>query len=540
MYKILIAEDEKLVRIGLKHSFDWGKYDMTIISDVGNGLDAYNGYTQTHPDVMIIDIKMPEMDGMELLRKIRENDSYTKIIILSCLDDFEIARQAMNLGASGYLLKLTMTNEEMDKLLGKVYRELEEEKKTRPEISSEHIDTKIKKHKRNIIYKYLNYDMYTDSEFASWIEQLDINIDPSCMVVCYGKFFNSTLDIQKESDGVLIDSYVFSRETMMDLIRENIGGICKNEVIPTDDMGFILIISFSGRRGEKAIHEENFQIFNRIDKSVNDYFNTSLYLGISDIQSGIHGLKRMLAQAKTAVAFRFFYSQRHFLVYKDIDIPVIKERMMKHLLNAYMNAGINNMVIEQRYTEKAAALAQDISLHTECPKRLREGLCGLLQWIINALKSWDDRTSSLLIDSSREILNAYCLEDLLKAFDKFMTEMGTFYKLHGNLNDHIKVALSYIEENYNKEIMLQDVANHINLSPGYLSSLFKNELKENFIDYVNRMKIEKAKELLSGTPLKSYEIAEKIGFADHTYFSKWFKKFTGMSPSSFRKEFLEQ
>ena len=112
MYRVLIAEDEVFVRLGLKMSVEWEKMDMRVIADAANGQQAWDIYEKEHPDIILTDIRMPVMDGMELIRRIRERDRETRIVILSCLEEFQLVREAISMGVSDYILKLTMTPED--------------------------------------------------------------------------------------------------------------------------------------------------------------------------------------------------------------------------------------------------------------------------------------------------------------------------------------------------------------------------------------------------------------------------------------------
>lgn len=113
MYKVMIVEDEMLVRVGLRSSVDWSKYGMEVAADLPDGQAAWDYYLKEKPDIVITDIRMPRMDGMELIGKIREADKETRIVVLSCLEEFDLARRAMSLGVSHYILKLTMTEAEI-------------------------------------------------------------------------------------------------------------------------------------------------------------------------------------------------------------------------------------------------------------------------------------------------------------------------------------------------------------------------------------------------------------------------------------------
>lgn len=119
MYRVLIAEDEVFVRLGIKMSVEWEKMGMQVIADAANGQQAWDIYEKEHPDIILTDIKMPVMDGMALIRRIRERDKETRIVILSCLEEFQLVREAISMGVSDYILKLTMTPEDMEKILQK-------------------------------------------------------------------------------------------------------------------------------------------------------------------------------------------------------------------------------------------------------------------------------------------------------------------------------------------------------------------------------------------------------------------------------------
>ena len=127
MFTVLIVEDEMLVRMGIKCSIDWAKLNMCVVADVANGQAAWEVYEKERPDIILTDIKMPVMNGIELIEKIRKVDTKTKFVILSCLEEFQFVRKALSLGVSEYILKLAMSQEEMESVLGRIQNELARE-----------------------------------------------------------------------------------------------------------------------------------------------------------------------------------------------------------------------------------------------------------------------------------------------------------------------------------------------------------------------------------------------------------------------------
>jgi len=167
MYRVLIAEDEVFVRLGLKMSVEWEKMDMRVIADAANGQQAWDIYEKEHPDIILTDIRMPVMDGMELIRRIRERDRETRIVILSCLEEFQLVREAISMGVSDYILKLTMTPEDMEKILQKVRTELESirgSRKEQGEVSPEE--------KKRVLLDFFYYDSYDMESVKRRLERL--------------------------------------------------------------------------------------------------------------------------------------------------------------------------------------------------------------------------------------------------------------------------------------------------------------------------------------------------------------------------------
>ena len=151
MYKVLIVEDEIFVRLGIKMSVEWEKLGMEVAGDAENGKQALEIYEKEHPDIILTDLKMPVLDGMGLIRRIREKDHTTRIVILSCLEEFHLVQQAISMDVSDYILKLTMTQEDMERILHKVKGELDVIKE-RKKYGTEYLEEDRKKYLRDFFY----------------------------------------------------------------------------------------------------------------------------------------------------------------------------------------------------------------------------------------------------------------------------------------------------------------------------------------------------------------------------------------------------
>lgn len=158
-----------LVRTGLKSLINWAKFDMKVVSEFSNGRTALEYYEKCKPDVIITDLKMREMDGLTMVSKIREKDKDTRIIILTCLEEFELVRKAMSFGVSDYIPKLTMTAENIENVLKKVLDELNDIKGKRAAVSSVNYYSELD---REIYFKeFLLYGLHTAEEFKIFAAQ---------------------------------------------------------------------------------------------------------------------------------------------------------------------------------------------------------------------------------------------------------------------------------------------------------------------------------------------------------------------------------
>ena len=160
MYNVLIVEDELLVRTGITASVNWEAYNMNVCASVADGQSAYNAYVDHHADVIITDIKMPRFDGLKLIKKIRETDKKCKIVVVTCLEDFNTLHEAFNMGISGYLLKATMKSEDLANLLEKIKEELDSTS------SSNRIEYKSK-NDLSIIKDYINGQYYDNGSISA-------------------------------------------------------------------------------------------------------------------------------------------------------------------------------------------------------------------------------------------------------------------------------------------------------------------------------------------------------------------------------------
>ncbi len=527
MLNVMIVEDEMLVRLGFKNTVPWEKYGMTVCADVANGKEAMKWYRErAKPDIIITDLLMPEMDGLELIRQIRKHDSRTRIVILSCMEDFHLVRQAMNMGVSNYILKLTMTEDEIGAVLTQVRGELGDQASIE---ASRGIIRDPDYLKENVLKNYLFYNLYSEEEFARHIAKLQLRLHPERLVVCMLEIdkFERMREKFHDEKGELI------RATILNVLNELLDQSGRGEAVSDGDQRYLFIFSFSDMVSEAKMHEELSRILYQTQKVLMRFFNISVTVGVSTMRSEYASLRALYQESLDAVRRKFFYGAGQ-LLFRQQPPKQSEDKLVQNKLNEI--SGKRTSIDDKGRTEMEAIVQSFID---SGQLRHESGVRKLFVRLLHELAAWvaaDQRdTVDLVAVYGEEIRKCGTLDEIGTVFEKFWLELESLRGTQKQLSKEIAQAVRFVQEHYRMNLSLQQLAERLELSPNYLSVLFKKELQVGFTDYVNRVRLEKAKELLLTTNLKSYEIAERTGFADDSYFSRTFMKHVGVRPNGFRR-----
>ncbi|MDF2614437.1 MAG: transcriptional regulator AraC family [Clostridia bacterium] len=543
MYKVLIIDDEVLVRVGLKSTIDWEAIGFSIVGEASNGEKGYEQYKVHSPDVIITDIKMPHKDGMWLIKKIREKNKWVKILILTCYDDFEYVREALKLGADDYILKSEIEDEELIGSMNKVKAQLElmPDKDKEIKVLKEQFESNavILKDKllEDLLYKNILNEEVLQNEYLK-IQFPSHN--------CHFSF----VTLIKEDEKKQSDDLKQNNDSIDDAIINLIYDICNNEKI------HVLI----RKKGEKfqmllakdVLHQNNTeQTVTYIQEKVMQYFNITLSGVCSTIFSNLSSLKNIV---KTCMAQEeeLFYTSGSKLLFAESEgkdkqgnkksTPSISvfslDTDFKKLIIKYIDE--ENIEKCKEHLEDLAQLFEKYHMNTLEVKLFYSNLLNTLfekygQCFIGSgyIKDYQ-YYYNLIIHFNK-------MKDIVELVNYFICEVIKSIKEYRISNSKyvMKKAMEYIDENYSKKISLEDIASHINLSKHYVSYLFKKETGINISSYINDIRIERAKEMIVRREYKIKEIFEKVGFSDQQYFSKAFKKATGMTVTQY-KESIEK
>jgi two-component system response regulator YesN len=527
MFNVMIVEDEMLVRMGFKNSIPWNKYGMKICADVANGKEAWDYYNEVmKPDIIITDIRMPYMDGMELIEKIRKNDSRTRIVILSCLEDFDLVRQAMKTGVSNYIVKLTMTEKEIDHVLLQICEELRTQKSIETSKGIIHNSDSLKE---NIVKNYMFYNLYSMDEFVYHIANLKLRLHTERLVVCMLEIdhFDKMQEKFRDQKGELI------RATVLNVFNELLNQLGRGEVVPDGNHRYFFVFSFWDTMSERKIREELNSIFSQIQRALIRFFNISATVGISGMKSDYISLLELYEESLKSVSHKFLYGTGSILYLHDMDTKDTNNIKNRNLHDLYEKWS----VLEKSEQKSLQSIVQaflktnDLCFKDDATKLFFR----LLHWP-SASALLDETEMTRLVSSfGGEIQKSETLSEFIDIFGSFINELLSLRVKKKQVSKEIAHVIEFIKDNYNENISLKKIADALELTPNYLSALFKKDLELTFSEYLNGIRLDKAKELLLNTNLRSYEIAEQIGFTDESYFSRSFKKHTDVRPNEFRR-----
>ncbi|MFC5449893.1 response regulator [Paenibacillus aestuarii] len=532
MYKIIIADDEDIVREGIRDSLNWGELGFEVIGAYENGLGVLQAAEQVPPDVVLTDINMPRMDGLEVTRYLFEHYPQTKVIILTGYDEFEYAQQAVKLKVHDYILKPN-TAEELRHILRKVKAELDEENHQLEDLSKlkQQLRESLPLVKERFLNQLVNGDV-CESELKDKLSFLNIQISGDHFIV-------AVIDV--DDHGELQRYYPENESELLYFAVCNIAG----EIISKLDNGIVFqnhndqtIVILFGEQTE-TLRKDALTVLEEINQSVSSYLKFTVSIGVGDICHSLAAIHHSHRRATTALEYRFFLGKNRIIQIGDVEgqmnegVPY--ERYWDRKLIAGLKSG-TQLEIEEMIESIISNLKESYHSMERCYIHIQQIIVSIWDMMeeLEIHESHQHEVSSPLtdiyrlktIDEIENWLKAYCLH----LSGVIADSRNNFCKLQAVR------AEAYIQSHYaDSDISMDTVCKYLALSTSYFSLIFKNHTGETFISYLTRIRVEKAKELLKCTDLKTYEIADRIGYADPHYFNLIFKKATGITPTVFRK-----
>ncbi|ACL74535.1 response regulator transcription factor [Ruminiclostridium cellulolyticum] len=520
MLKVLLVDDEPYVLEGLKVMLDWEAHGFRICGEASNGEDALEIVRVCNPDLIMTDISMPRIDGLELIRLSTENlKSTAKFVILSGYDDFSYAKRAMLYNASNYLLK-PLDDVELDSVVTKLAEQIKKERK-----ETENINKQLSFIANQSIIRLINGDN-KPSLIGRVGMLLDIAEDEEFRCILF------------EIDSA--DSWVQGEErTELNINRTTPARVIEDALDPA--FQFRIFEDGKGRIG--IIASEKMPFFNTLEEftkslllQLNQIFGDVVYASISDSEKGLSLISKTYKQALFAIGFKFYSPGKSLISYENVKGLNLNFEMCTEYYNALLDFIRANRV--EDIEPVVCRLFKNFSENHSAPQiiisylmNFQMELVKLIMEIGGDLKEF--LTLALGFQKTAEHLNMSNLQgEFLKQCLSAASHINGFKQ--GNPQFIVCEVKNYIKQNYCKDIKLKEVARHFYMNSVYLGQLFKKVSGVQFNDYLNNVRVEEAKKLLQRTDMKVSEISSAVGYNDPKYFLSKFKAITSLPPSAFK------
>jgi two-component system response regulator YesN len=483
MYSVLIVDDEPWVVYGIKMLVEWEELGFTVIGEAYNGLDALKIIIDKKPDVVITDIRMSGLDGIELLEQISKMQIDTKVVLISGYAEFEYAQKAVKLGAFDYLLK-QIEKENLVDVLNRIRNTLD----GKSQLSV----------KWNMFIEDLFELVRPDGKkpVGNFLEkkELKFNLPNYRFISCYYQS-DDILDVKEE----LLE--------------------CKGAKI------------FRLRTGKNMIsllvnHDQKIDD-NLIRTIIKEFSPDAEYIGISRTGFAFSPVSELYQESEIALYSTWFLQGRKFIEYGAATNEDILRRMLLNI----------ELAIREQKLENVGILLDELCRECKDHEILIDRISMLYNHIVVLFQKYFFEQYDM---GKMEYMDYYQIASYFKSIDQLFDMIKSFFEGKSGeeikvSNEQVKKIIDYIDDNFTEDISLNFLSKKFCISTGYLSILIKKEIGRTYTDYIINKRLEMAKKLLKDDSMSVEEIVYRVGYKDYFHFNKLFKKYIGITPSKYRK-----
>lgn len=523
MHKVLVIDDEPLIRTGLKQIIPWEKYGFTICGLAKNGKEAIVQYDLLQPDLIITDINMPDMNGLELIQYLRlERNSSIQMVVLSGYKEFEYAKQAMKYNVNCYLLK-PVDEDELIEVISKIKTDIEAEKSQQEKLRN-YQSAAIKE-----IFIQLLQGTASEDEISEILKHYP--------VLAKGNYCYCVIRMLEKTD--------IPPSVTADKGRQNASQIIKRILLPEsfpliidepdEKCGLLLYSDVFMKHGSLQSYVEAFR------RKMEEQFPSSFFITIG---REVGTLAEIQESYRTAVIAQdyYLYKGANTVLYYEAIAPFVHQSAYDHVesFDSLLTAAENNQ--DEKIPMLIESLIADLKTVTPSPSWVKLTLIDAIMKTQKILDSYGGK---------KEIAADYCYILEHQFYQLTFKEIGEllhkFYQDYrtaiSNLRSKNKQGIiaeitSYIDQNLQNNITLKSIAGKFYMNPAYLGQLFRKKLGISFNEYIHKHRIDAAKHMLLNSNSKIYEVAKAVGYHDPNYFISRFMKEVDMTPTEFRAAHL--
>ncbi|WP_258203202.1 response regulator transcription factor [Paenibacillus endoradicis] len=507
--QILIVDDEVLVRQGIKHLLNWESEGFSIVGEASNGKEALELVGKLSPHIVITDIVMPLMDGVEFTSILKSNYPQIEVVVLSSFGEFNYVRSTFQSGVADYILKPKLEANQLLTILKRAAKKI-------PSLQLVENDKD----------EFLSVKMTLDKLMSGY--EMDASMESIHNVFPHNsfRFFGAEM---KYIENANKEFWLEQLSTMFHSYEEKIVAM----VVPTDNNMAVYLLNMNDRDWEQIMAEiRSFAIHSTANVTGLCWTLGDPFTKISELYEKYHqGYLKMCS-------YRFYLPQNTTLIIRN-ELPKLHSDSVEFNMSQFtelMQSRNFNRALEVLFDYIKYA-STDYEKDVFAFKTVLGNIVFNITIILGKLEMDTELIENKKYNYFRSINEAKHVSDALKELHAFIDEMNVTLAMskQTSVNPNMSMILSYIRQHYMDPINLTDIANHFHFNPSYLSSFFSSHNDEGFSEYLNRVRVNKAAELLQKGELSISDISEKVGYSDHSYFTKVFKKINGVSPSQYRK-----
>ena len=503
MYKLMIIDDEAIVREGIKLLFSWEDEGFELCAEAANGREGLEKMLSYQPELVLVDIKMPGINGIELIKRARAEGFQGQFIILTGYSEFDFAKSAISLGVKDYILK-PINEKKLLENVRKICKELEQKKEKKAYDAESQLKAKEEVLRRILLHSS------DRNVLAKEIErfQIDLNCSTYCVAIVSSiELLENEQSINQEKFNLLVKGIKSVRHVLMG----------ENKMVLIQ-MGYPYI----------QFEEELLARNERVKK----IYGSGFFISVGHNVSNWFDINFSYECANYLLGNKFLYKDRGVI---SIDIIQGHKEAGRYIVPEHLSTLIEVGDVQ--------ALKEEVDkFKCFCRFSLMKEPEIKLHIIINII------TIQNILEKQNEQLaklenEKHAIEDVNNAND-FMELLDIFYqylmKMCNDLGESnpktiIRRVYAYMEKNYYKSLKLEAIAKIFNYNNAYLGKLFRLESGDSFNNILDQIRIDNAKRLLMETDLKVYQVAMKVGYSNVDYFHIKFKKYAGVSPKEFKK-----
>jgi two-component system response regulator YesN len=528
MMKVIIVEDEPKVRKGLSEAVDWREHGMELVGTASNGQEGLELFERESPHLVICDIRMPVMDGLSMAEAVLEKDGETRILILSGYDEFEYAQRSVALGVKNYLLKPVGKKQFLGELI-RIRTEwlAEKQERSRVEQFAGKLKSQLPVLRTAFLEEWLNGAVppqmtALEENFAF----LDISVDPR------DNLSVAVFEMDTEENGEYTNAEARLLQFAVNNIAQELLNGCGLAYLRGNGQTVVLFQSVSdGDPDELMVWAE------KTRREITRLLKVDVTVGVSTRSAPVEEAPGLFREALDALRLKLTFGCG-LVLHEGMAQPSGDQAPVLHEANRTLLAHC----VETSDTERVQALIGDVfarakSASADYLEELSYQFAGLYAFLLQRLGL--NLRAVLNEQETERFRHPERFRTMQEMRDWWIAQFTRLCSRYDGVRSDRKARLvqsveDYVEEHIEENITREEAARHVHINASYLSRLFKEVKGEAFSDYVVRRKVEKAIRLFRENKAMVYEVADRLGYKDPSYFARVFKKYTGKNPSDFQ------